>query len=348
MASFTPPPSTPLRDIGQKATWPLVFVILLAATVIYVITPVLAIDWAQRVPFPSVLLQPNLLVSDASGSDWGPTPQLDALDRVVGINTTPVTDQLLYDQALINAWANGDQSVSVSYDRSASITPRPCGQVVAPGLYRCETMRPLQKIEPAEFGSLFVLPYGLGLVYLLIGIWVFRQRGNQRTSQVLALFSGTASVIFATYFDGLTTNRLQWAAFLAMGASGGALLSLSLLFPQTARVIDLGDKRAHRRLVAIVVADERAAVGPLERQGVGIERPLHAEPGVVVVVFMNARAERVRLAVAHHRVGPIGAHQNVAIGKLRGLRRPVLKIEFDAGLRADALQLGEQRQPLDR
>jgi signal transduction histidine kinase len=238
MASFTPPPSTPLRDIGQRATWPLVFVILLAATALFIIAPVLAIDWAQRVPFPSVLLQPNLLVSDASGPDWGPTAQLDALDRIVGIAETPVTDQALYDQALINAWARGDQNVSVSYERSASITPRPCGEMIAPGLYRCETARQLQKIEPGEFASLFVLPYGLGLVYLLIGIWVFRQRGNQRTSQVLALFSGTASIIFATYFDGLTTNRLQWVAFLAMGASSGALLSLSLLFPQTARIVE--------------------------------------------------------------------------------------------------------------
>ncbi len=109
MASFTPPPSTPLRDIGQKATWPLVFVILLAATAIFVIAPVLAIDWVQRVPFPSVLVQPNLLVSDASGNDWGPTPQLDTLDHIVGINDTPVADQTAYDQALIDAWARGEQ-----------------------------------------------------------------------------------------------------------------------------------------------------------------------------------------------------------------------------------------------
>jgi len=69
MASFTPPPSTPLRDIGQKATWPLVFIILLAATAIFVIAPVLAIQWIQNIPFPSVLVQPNLLVSDANGAD---------------------------------------------------------------------------------------------------------------------------------------------------------------------------------------------------------------------------------------------------------------------------------------
>src|SRR5512143_3360151 len=102
MASFTPPPSTPLRDIGQKATWPLVFVILLAAIAVFIVTSILAIDWVQRVPFPSILLQPNLLVSDASGFDWGPTAQLDTLDRVVGINDTPVVDQQTYDQELMN------------------------------------------------------------------------------------------------------------------------------------------------------------------------------------------------------------------------------------------------------
>ena len=115
MASFTPPPSTPLRDIGQKATWPLVFIILLAATVIFVITPVLAIDWVQRMVFPSVLVQPNLLVSDATGASWGPTPQLDTLDHIVGVNDTPVIDQRAYDQALINAWSRGEQRVRVTY-----------------------------------------------------------------------------------------------------------------------------------------------------------------------------------------------------------------------------------------
>src|SRR5512139_2512774 len=238
MASFTPPPSTPLRDIGQKATWPLVFVILLAATAIFIIAPILAIDWVQRVPFPSVLLQPNLLVSDASGFDWGPTAQLDTLDRIVGIEDTPVADQAMYDQALSNASASGKQRVRVVYERLASINPRPCGDMIRPGAYRCETMRLLQKIEPSEFVSLFVLPYGLGLVFLLIGIWVFRQRGNQRTSQVLALFAGTASVVFATYFDGSTTNRLQWLAYLAIGGSSGAIFSLGLIFPQTTRAVE--------------------------------------------------------------------------------------------------------------
>jgi signal transduction histidine kinase len=241
MASFTPPPSTPLRDIGQKATWPLVFFILLAATMIFIIAPVLAIDWVQRVPFPSVLLQPHLLVSDASGSDWGPTAQLDTLDRIVSIDDTPVVDQLTYDQALINAQSRGEPTVRVVFERSinAKIPPAsPCGEAMAPGMYRCEATPGLQKLEAGEFLSLFVLPYSLGLIFLLIGIWVFRQRGNQRTSQVLALFAGTASIIFATYFDGLTTNRLQWVAYLAIGASSGAILSLSLLFPQTTRAVE--------------------------------------------------------------------------------------------------------------
>ena len=83
-----------------------------------------------------------------------------------------------------------------------------------------------------------MLPYSLGLIYLLIGIWVFRQRGSRRTSQVLALFAACASLILATYFDGLTTNRLQWVALLAIGATSGALLSLSVIFPQVTRLVE--------------------------------------------------------------------------------------------------------------
>ncbi len=238
MASFTPPPSTPLRDIGQKATWPLVFVILLAATIVFIIAPVLAIGWTQRTPFPSVLVQPNLLVSDASGTDWGPTPELDTLDHIVQIGDQPVTDQLTYDQALIAAQARGESQVRVTFVRSAAMNARPCGELVAPGLYRCEAARPLINLDSGEFLSSFALPYSLGLIYLLIGIWVFRQRGNQRTSQILALFAGAASIVFATYFDGSTTNRLQWMAFIAIGLSSGAIFSLSLIFPQTTRVIE--------------------------------------------------------------------------------------------------------------
>jgi signal transduction histidine kinase len=239
MASFTPPPSTPLRDIGQRATWPLVFVILLIATAMFVIAPVLAIQWTQDQVFPSVLVQPNLLVSDANGSDWGPSPQLDTLDHIVGINDSAVANQSEYDQAL-NAAAPDDNEVDVAFLRSTTSNPqaRPCGDSVTPGVYRCETTRSLQRLDSGEFLSLFGLPYGLGLVFLLIGIWVFRQRGSQRTSQVLALFAGTASIMFATYFDGSTTNRLQGIAYLAIGASSGAILSLSLLFPQTTRLVE--------------------------------------------------------------------------------------------------------------
>jgi signal transduction histidine kinase len=238
MASFTPPPSTPIRDIGRRVTWPFVLVILLAASFIAILTPVMAIDWVQRVPFPSVLVAPNLLVTDPALNDWGPTPQLDILDHIIAINDTPVSDQISYDQALIDASASGNDRVRLTIERSPAMNARPCGTLQANGLYQCETTRPLRRMTAGEFASLFLLPYGLGLTYLLIGIWVFRQRGSRRTSQVLALFGASASVILATYFDGLTTNRLQWVALLALGMTSGAILSLSVIFPQVTRLVE--------------------------------------------------------------------------------------------------------------
>jgi hypothetical protein len=136
MASFTPPPSTPIRDIGRRITWPFVLVILLVSSFVFILTPVLAIDWVQHVPFPSVLLAPNLLVSDAAFNDWGPTPELQVLDHIIAVNDTPVSDQSAYDQALIDAQARGEDSVGLTIERSPGVNPNPCGILQANGLYR--------------------------------------------------------------------------------------------------------------------------------------------------------------------------------------------------------------------
>ena len=238
MATETPPSPKPVRDISQKATWPLVFAILAIAVILLIVAPVLAVDWVQHVPFPSVLVNPNLLVSDFSSADWGPTPQLAILDHITQINDTPTPDQRSYDQALIDAYARGERQVKVVFLRTVANNSRPCGTLVAPGLYQCETTRNLRMLQMSEFITLFGLPYVLGLIVLAIGIWVFRQRGNMRTSQVLALFAGCAAGVFGTYFDGYTTNRLQWLAFLAFAGTGGAIVSLGMLFPQAMRIVE--------------------------------------------------------------------------------------------------------------
>jgi signal transduction histidine kinase len=238
MATETPLSQKPARDINQKATWPLVFAILAVAVVTLVVAPVLAVDWAQRVPFPSVLVNPNLLVSDAAGSDWGPTAQLAILDHIIQIDDTPTLDQGSYERALIDAQMRGQRQVRVVFQRSVAYNSRPCGTLVSTGLYQCETTRILRMLQLSEFVTLFGLPYVLGIIVLSIGIWVFRQRGGLRTSQVLALFAGCAAGVFGTYFDGYSTNRLQWLSFLAYAGSSGAILSLAMLFPQTMRIVE--------------------------------------------------------------------------------------------------------------
>jgi signal transduction histidine kinase len=239
MASFTPPPSTPIRDIGQRATWPLVFFLMLATVVVFVVTPVLAIDWYQRAVFPNVLVGPHFLVTDASGSDWGPSSQLDVLDRIVQVDGVPITNQYVYDQALIKAYTSGNLTVRIVFERSPEFTrARPCGEMSPSGVWQCETTRTLKKMAPGDFVALFALPFGLGLVYLVIGVWVFKQRGNQRTSQVLALFATAIAALLSVYFDGFSTNRLQWITMISLGGVSGMIFSLSLLFPQVARIAE--------------------------------------------------------------------------------------------------------------
>lgn len=201
------------------------------AVVTFLIAPVLALDWLQHIPFPGVLLGPNRLVSDASGNGWGPTEQLAIVDRVVAVDGVPLTDQLSYERAMAQAGAREDGIVRLTIERLSTLNSTPCS---AP----CEVARQVRRLSPDDFARLFGLPYVIGLTYLLVGLWVFRQRGTQRAGQALAFFCATTATILALYFDQMSTNVLTPVYLLALGLVSGALLNLALLFPQSPRLLD--------------------------------------------------------------------------------------------------------------
>ena len=82
--------------------------------------------------------------------------------------------------------------------------------------------------------------------------------------------------------------------------------------------VDLGHERAHRRLIAIVVRDECAAVRWLERERMGLEGALDAEPSEVIAEIGHAGAEGVGVAVADGGIGAIRANQHIAVGQISG------------------------------
>ncbi len=238
MASFTATTSTvPARDVSQRVTRLIVVVGLLLTAFVFIATPFLAIDWSQRIPFPSVLFEPNFLVSDASGGSWGPDQQLAVSDHLIKINDTAITTLASYQEAVLAAFQNPDRLAHLTFERARSQNANVCGPEVQPGLYRCEAVRSVQTLSVSDMLILFGLPYAIGAVYALIGFWVFRQRGSQRTAHALAVLCLATGMGLAIFFDQQSTLAFTLLYYVSLGMISGSLFNLALLFPQTPRLI---------------------------------------------------------------------------------------------------------------
>ncbi|MBT3189178.1 MAG: GAF domain-containing protein [Anaerolineae bacterium] len=78
----------------------------------------------------------------------------------------------------------------------------------------------------------FVIPYGVGLVYLILGLWMSRLRLSESAGRAFILFATSFSLGSAALFDLYTTHTLTILWTFSVAIAGGALLDLSLTFPQ--------------------------------------------------------------------------------------------------------------------
>lgn len=192
------------------------------AGVMLVLTPI----WALQVfhqPFIGVLLEPNNIVSKITGEDWpvalegvGWPSQLSAVNGQ-SVKTAGEYYDTLYD--------NGFTPVEITFLPANQTNPI----VIAVQPTRLPTW---------DFISLFIIPYLVGFVFLVIGLWAYRMRGGLRASRALLVFSASVSVATTTFFDMNTTRHVValWTASLPLAAS--ACIHLALVFPKQMRLVD--------------------------------------------------------------------------------------------------------------
>jgi PAS domain S-box-containing protein len=193
----------------------------LLALVMLVITPVLAVRY-YRQPFIGVLLEPNNVVSKIIGRDW-PGHLAGAVwpEQLTSLNGIPVKTVQQVNALLVN---NGNAPVTLEFIQPA-------------GPVRRMQVTPIQ-MPVGDFINLFAIPYVVGLVFLAIGLWAYRLRGQLRASRALLIFASAVSVTTSTFFDMNTTHKvvLLWAVSLSVAAS--ALIHLALVFPQQMRLVN--------------------------------------------------------------------------------------------------------------
>ncbi len=212
--------------------------VLALTLVMYLGCALLALRWARQ-PFMGGFVEPTLIFNDAGATGPDPWPAFAAgvrpLDQLLTVNGQPVPNSRALNQRL--AQMQVGQTVTLGLARADGS--------------RAEAVVTLAPFPARSFVTLFVVPYGVGLAYLAIGLLVLWLRRNRPAGRACALFCAAAAVGLCAIFDLYTTHAFAWAWTLAIPLSGGALMTLGLLFPHE---LTLVQKQPALRLAALVPA----------------------------------------------------------------------------------------------
>lgn len=209
--------------------------IVLLVIGLYVLALFLANNWLQR-PFIGAFIEKADLVNDirSSGEDAFPAFRagIRARDQLLTVDGAPVPNSLALAAVLAQHQPGDVVQLTVMReirDAEGNLTGAPDETLTIPVT--------LTSFATGDLLTLFVAPYILGLVYLIIGLWVFWVRRGEMAGRIFALFCAVAAAAIGLIFDLWTTHVLTWAWTLAIPAAGGALITLGLVFPQEIRFV---------------------------------------------------------------------------------------------------------------
>lgn len=210
------------------------------AIAVNLVAPVLAWRWTRQ-PFLGLFLEPTLVISDVHNPAW-PARQagLRNADRLLAIEGQPVTTGREV-AALLNRKQPG-QTVILTIEKDPTPrgpSPAQAGQAEGsqPTSSIIEVTVPLVAFPTGDFLMSFAFPYVLGLVYLGLGIAVYRVRRHQRSGQIFVLFTIFFSIFTGSFFDLYAYHWLTYFWTLSIPLLGASLLHLALVFPTETRLI---------------------------------------------------------------------------------------------------------------
>ncbi|MBI5029138.1 MAG: hypothetical protein HZB51_01325 [Chloroflexi bacterium] len=187
------------------------------ALAVFALTPIRAWQWSQR-PFPGFVVEQTLVVSDIKTPNWSGI-QLGILHprRIVRVNHQPVESLSDFDQAI-------DQ---VSFSQLI-----PIETIDRNGKRETFPFVAVERFAQQDLLRLFWLPYSVGLIYLIIGGWLYYKRSHTQSARAFAFFCACASIVCGLFFDLFATHFGTWLWTFALSMLGAAFVSLTFLFPE--------------------------------------------------------------------------------------------------------------------
>ncbi len=226
------------HSVLDRVSTILVFLYQVIGLVTFAIVPVLAVGWLST-PFLGAFFE-HTMVSNAVGpTRAGSWQAYDAGIDVFGIQLKSVNGVSVRSaselQGELKRYEVGEQ-VAVSFQQDEQF-------------FNLDIT--LQSFPMADRLAFFFFPYSIGVIYLLCSLWVYSLRRNDAAGRAFALFSTSAAIVLATFFDLYTSHRLTalWSVSLAL--AGGGVFIMALLFPEE---VGLVRKRPFVRWLALVPA----------------------------------------------------------------------------------------------
>lgn len=179
---------------------------------------VLAARWRQE-PFAGFFTEPNMVVSSL-GEQVSRATGLHNPDRILSINDQPVHTPADLQDSLRAA----------GYGQIVNYTVQREGQII-------RVVLPVTQLSLELFFVFFILPYALGIFYLLVGSVIYSLRPDDQTTQTFLVVCVAIALNLILLFNIITSHELVRLWLAALPLTGAALLHLALVFPQKWRLL---------------------------------------------------------------------------------------------------------------
>ncbi|HEY5902831.1 MAG TPA: adenylate/guanylate cyclase domain-containing protein [Anaerolineales bacterium] len=213
------PEVSPLLPGKTGRLAPLVFAAF--AVSVLLVTPFLALYWYQT-PFAGFLIEANNMVNQASARGW---PAHDAgaqsFDRLISINGKPVENPR---QMMDFMRINGVKDLVLGFVR-------------LDGSEHYVEVTPLPHFPLGDLFSLYIIPYGVGVLFLAIGLWAYNLRSDMTAGRVLLIYLSCVCIGVVGFLDLASTNQMVIIWTVALPFIGASVAHLAMVFPQPVQAV---------------------------------------------------------------------------------------------------------------
>jgi signal transduction histidine kinase len=215
--------SSGARSVQSRLAPVVVFLYLLVALAVFLISPFLFAS-VVRTPFIGAFVEHTLMINTTqpvNSGAWGLQLRLPFGYQIIALGGEKVAN-VSQMRAVLSHHQVGEKIDLAALDPSGK-----------PVTFQVK----LLKLPLADQLSYFVIPYVIGLVYLISGLYVFGIRRFDPAGRAFTLFTTATSIALVSLFDLYTTNYFSLIWTFSLAVIGGALINLALLFPESFRQV---------------------------------------------------------------------------------------------------------------